>query len=234
MHIGLIGGIGPAATVFYYQRIVDAFAQAAQPLHLTIAHTGALGLSRNVAAGRADAQAAEFCRVAEQLAAAGADTVVITSMGGHFCAKEFAACSPLPMIDGPRAVAAYLKQHAIRRIGVLGTRIVMQTGLYGALSELDVVTPLGDELTQANDDYVATAIAGAATPAQRERLLRAGQRLVDDLGAEAVLLGGTDLNVVYDGAPLEFPVIDCAAVHVGAVVEAALASKGPSSIKGCL
>ncbi|PON10327.1 aspartate/glutamate racemase family protein, partial [Candidatus Entotheonella serta] len=41
MHIGLIGGIGPAATVFYYERIVQAFAAAEQPLHLTIGHTSA-------------------------------------------------------------------------------------------------------------------------------------------------------------------------------------------------
>jgi aspartate racemase len=36
MHIGLIGGIGPAATVFYYERMVRAFAAVEQPLHLTI------------------------------------------------------------------------------------------------------------------------------------------------------------------------------------------------------
>ena len=223
MHIGLIGGIGPAATVFYYQRIVQAFAAAAEPLHLTIAHTSAPNLSRNVAAGRADLQAAEFNRVTSQLAAAGAEVVVITSMGGHFCAKEFAALSPLPMINGPDSVADYLKQEGIQRVGVLGTRVVMQTCLYGALSELDHVAPIGNELAQVNDDYVAMAIAGAATPDQRERLLTAGERLVRVQGAEVVLLGGTDLNLVYDGVALDFPVVDSAAVHVDAIVETTLA-----------
>lgn len=229
MHIGLIGGIGPAATVFYYERIVQAFAASAQPLDLTIAHTSALTLSRNVAAGQADAQAAEFNRVTGQLAAAGADVVVITSMGGHFCAKEFAALSPLPMINGPDAVADYLKQQGIRRVGILGTRVVMQTRLYGALGELDPVTPAGDDLTRVNDDYVAMAIAGKATPAQRERLLAAGKSLVRDQGAEAVLLGGTDLNLVYNSAALDFAVIDSALVHVDAIVNAALAKSGLSA-----
>ena len=76
MHIGLIGGIGPAATVFYYEQIVAAFARADRPLQLTIGHTSALELSRNVSAGRADVQAREFNRIAGQLAAAGADVVV--------------------------------------------------------------------------------------------------------------------------------------------------------------
>jgi aspartate racemase len=224
MHIGLIGGIGPAATVFYYEHIVQAFAAAEQPLHLTMAHTSALTLARNVAAGRVDEQAAEFNRVTGQLAAAGAEVVVITSMGGHFCAQAFTALSPLPMIHGPDAVADHLKQQGIQRVGILGTRVVMQTCIYGALGELDPVAPLGHDLAQVNDDYVAVAIAGVATPAQRERLLIAGERLVRDQGVEAVLLGGTDLNVVYDGIALDFPVIDSAAVHVEAIVHTALAN----------
>lgn len=218
MHIGLIGGIGPAATVFYYERIAAAFAAAGQPLHLTIAHTSALELSRNVAAGRAQEQATEFKRVTAQLAAAGADTVAITSMGGHFCADVFAPQSPLPLIHGPSAVADHLNRKGIRRIGILGTRIVMQTHLYGALSQLDPVAPAGDDLAQVNDDYVAIAIAGKAAPAERERLLAAGTALVRDQGAEAVLLGGTDLNLVYDGSGFDHPVVDSAAVHADAII----------------
>lgn len=222
MHIGLIGGIGPAATVFYYERIVKVFDAAEQSLHLTIAHTSARALSRNAAAGHTEAQAAEYQRLAKQLAAAGADVVVITSMGGHFCAREFAAISPLPMINGPDAVGAYLEAKGLRRIGILGTRGVMETGLYGALRGLDPVAPTGPALGQVNDDYVATAIAGAATSEQRDRLLGAGKTLVRQHGAEAVLLGGTDLNLVYDGAEVGFTVIDSAAVHVDAIIKTAM------------
>lgn len=222
MHIGLIGGIGPAATIFYYERIVQGFAAADKPLHLTVGHTSAQNLAHNVAEGNAVAQAAEFCRIADQLTAAGAEVIVISSMGGHFCAEEFALHSPLPMIDGPESVAAYLTREGIRRIGILGTRVVMQTHLYGALSELEPVAPHGDDLNQVNDDYVSMAIAGVATPGQRERLLSAGESLVRTQGAEAVLLGGTDLNLAFDGASLNFPVVDSAMVHVDAIVSTTL------------
>lgn len=223
MHIGLIGGIGPAATVFYYQRIVSAFAVMEQPLNLTIVHTSPLTLTRNVVAGRAKQQAIEFSRVTEQLLAAGATAVVISSMGGHFCAKEFSAISPLPMIDGPDAVAAYLKLNDVKRVGVLGTRVVMQSQLYGALSDLDPVSPAGNDLKQVNDDYIAMAIAGEASIEQRNRLLDAGKRLVYDQGAEAILLGGTDLNLVFADAVVDFPVIDSAQIHIDAVVKEAMA-----------
>jgi aspartate racemase len=108
MHIGLTGGIGPAATVFYCKSIVQAFAKTGQQLNLGIAHTSAHTLTANVTAGNAEPQAGEFVRVTKQLVGAGADVVAITSMGRHFCAPQFAALSPLPMINGPDAVAVHL------------------------------------------------------------------------------------------------------------------------------
>jgi aspartate racemase len=223
MHIGLIGGIGPAATVFYYERIARAFDLAQQKLELTIAHTSARMLSANVGAGRAEEQAAEYLRVTHQLAAAGAYAVAITSMGGHFCVREFAAVSPLPIISGPVAVADRLKALGLHRIGILGTRIVMQTALYGSLQDLEPVVPAGALLEQVNDDYVAIAIAGKANSEQRQRLLDAGRRLIQNDGANAILLGGTDLNLVFN-EDLEpgYPVIDSAALHADAIVAAAL------------
>lgn len=223
MHIGLIGGIGPAATVFYYERLVKAFDAAQQQLELTIAHTSARTLSANVAAGRAEEQAAEYLRVTRQLAAAGADVVAITSMGGHFCVREFAAISPLPIINGPTAVADKLRAMGLKSIGILGTRVVMQTALYGSLQDLHPVVPAGAQLQQVNDDYVAMAIAGRADPDQRRRLLDAGDWLVKNEGASGILLGGTDLNLVFnEDLDLGYPVIDSAAVHVDAIAAASL------------
>ena len=224
MHIGLIGGIGPAATVIYYERIVRAFAAAGATLNLTIGHSSAAILSRNNSQGLTQEQAEEFVRVTKQLAAAGADKVVITSMGGHFCAAEFAALSPLPMINGPDAVARFCAQDGIQRIGILGTRVVMQTALYGALTPFDPVVPQGDELDQVHTDYVTMAVAGAASDEQRQRLLDAGRKLAHEQGAQAVLLGGTDLSLVYGGAALDFRVIDSADVHADAVAAEALAA----------
>jgi aspartate racemase len=223
MHIGLIGGIGPAATVFYYERIVKAFDAAQQHLELTIAHTSARMLSANVRAGRVEEQVNEYVRVTRQLAAAGVDAVAITSMGGHFCAQQFAAVSPLPIIDGPTAVADKLKAMGLDRIGILGTRVVMQTALYGSLRDLHPVVPNGALLDQVNDDYVAMAIAGKANADQRQRLLDAGDSLIRNNGASAILLGGTDLNLVFkEDLGLSYPVIDSAAVHVDAIAAAAL------------
>jgi aspartate racemase len=80
-------------------------------------------------------------------------------------------------------------------------------------------------LAQVNDDYVATAIAGTALSPQAERLLEAGRRLAKEQGADVVLLGGTDLSLVYDDAADDFAVIDSALVHVSAIANAALENR---------
>jgi aspartate racemase len=223
MHIGLIGGIGPAATAYYYHGIVRAFAADDRPLHLTIAHTDVQTLVKNLTEAAPGRQAAEYARVTGQLAAAGAGAVAITSMGGHFCVNEFAAISPLPILNGVEAVGQALRQRGYQRVGLLGTRVVMETGLYGMLEGMETVAPLGPDLEQAAQDYMAVGSTGTATQEQHDRLIGYARAMSERQGAEAIILGGTDLFVVFGDKTFEFPVIDCADIHIEAIVNAAAA-----------
>ena len=99
MQIGLIGGIGPSATDFYYRRLIAAFAARKSPLELTIAHADTPTLVDNLGRNDKAAQAEIFSRLARRLAAAGANCVAITSIAGHFCIDSFKAESPLPAVD---------------------------------------------------------------------------------------------------------------------------------------
>src|SRR5262245_17116634 len=99
MQIGLIGGIGPAATDFYYRRLIRVVAQKKSPLELTIVHADTPTLLENLTRNRAATQAQMFARLTERLASAGAGCVAVTSIAGHFCRKEFEALSPLPVDD---------------------------------------------------------------------------------------------------------------------------------------
>ena len=70
MHIGLIGGIGPAATEFYYRNLVRAHDAAGRALELTIVHADARDLIRNMNGGAPDKQAEIFLRLAQRLQSA--------------------------------------------------------------------------------------------------------------------------------------------------------------------
>jgi aspartate racemase len=217
MHIGLIGGIGPAATDFYHRGLIERHAASGVPLDLTIAYASAPTMSRNMADRRPDKQAEIFAGLINRLKAAGAAAAAVTSMGGHFCIKELEAISPLPLINGLDPVDAAIRDRKLKKVGIIGTRTVMETKLYGKITSAEVLAPEGDELAQVHQCYVTMAQSGRVTEEQRRTFFAAGRRLTGERGAEAVMLGGTDLFLAFVGHDCGFPLVDCADIHVGAI-----------------
>jgi aspartate racemase len=189
MHIGLIGGIGPAATEFYYRGLTDRHAKSGTRLDLTIANAEVRDLSQNLANEDARKQALIFATLISRLKAAGAQVAAITSMGGHFCIGELLPISPLPILNGIPEVDAVVKRGKFKAIGIIGTRKVMVTRLYGAISSATVVVPLGTELDEVHESYAAMATAGRVNDSQRRVFFAAGERLCREQGTEVVLLG---------------------------------------------
>jgi len=217
MHIGLIGGIGPAATEFYYRGLIDRHARAGTELDVTIAHASVREMGANLAAGAAQVQAESFARLLQRLAAAGAELAAVTSMGGHFCIRELEAISPLPLLNAVPEVDAEIRARGLGTVGILGTRTVMESALYGGISDARVLRPEGDALGEVHTAYITMAGEGRVTEAQRRVFFTAGRQLCQERGAEAIVLGGTDLFLAFAGEDCGFPTLDCADVHVEAL-----------------
>jgi aspartate racemase len=213
MHIGFIGGIGVAATVVYYQRLTTAMAAKGARLRLTISHGDIQTLIANNLADRREQQAEIFARQIDELGAAGADVAALTSLGAHYCFDELEALSPLPLVSGVAPLDSYFAAQGLRRIGLLGTRVVMRTRLYGQLHQTEAVA-LDDEIETLGQTYQDVTVAGACSQPQRQLFLDAGRRMVDEQGAEAIVLAGTDLNLAFDGREPGYQVIDALDVHV--------------------
>ena len=222
MQIGLIGGIGPAAQDYYTRVLIGLFAGAALPLDMTTAHADAATLLANLGADRRGEQAGIFALLTERLAHAGAEMVAVTSIAGHFCRQEFADRSSLPIVDMIGAVASDIAAHGYQRVGILGTRTVMASRFYGSIQSAEVIAPAADELDTVHAAYAAIAVAGAITPDQRALFVTAARRLIDDHGAQAIMLGGTDLALAFDAADASIPLIDCAAIHAKAIARHAM------------
>ncbi len=214
MHLGLVGGIGPAATDYYYRQLISRFRARGQPLDATIVHADSPTLLANMDAGAVEAQVEIYGVLAGRLLDAGADVMAITSISGHFCVEEFRRESPLPVCNILETISSALSKAGYSRVGVLGTRGTMTTRLFGGITSAEVVAPSGPALDAVHEAYVSVAMAGAPDPVSRETLVDAGREMVRSQDVEAVLLGGTDLIVVMDGAELDFPVVDCAGLHI--------------------
>jgi aspartate racemase len=215
MHIGLIGGIGPAATEYYYRHLVAARAKAKAPLELTIAHADMARLLSNLAAGHTVDQARVFQKHVAQLAGAGAQIAAVTSIAGHFCIDALEEISTLPVANALTIVSKELVHRGFARVGLLGSKAAMASRLYGTLAELDIVLPRDDELDRVGDEYLAMATAQHASEAQRELFFNVGARLCSEQGAEVVVLAGTDMFLAFEGHEPGFPTLDCADIHIG-------------------
>ena len=220
MHIGMIGGIGPASTVAYYQRLSAAVSDGVGVLDLTIVNANINELLRNNEAGDKNAQAIAYAKLIDRLAAAGAECAVITSLGGHFCFDDTVSLSSLPMISAVTPLDAYFAAQGFKTVGLMGTKIVMNTSLYGQLSQTKALAPT-DTLDLVSETYIEMALASECSETQRAFFIEEGRKLIDQ-GAEAIVLAGTDLNLAFDGRDVGYNVIDALDVHVTLLTDLAV------------
>ena len=221
MHIGLIGGIGPASTLVYYDRLTRRVREAGGRLELTLVQADVRDLVDNVTNDRREDQARIYARLIDRLRAAGCDCAAITSIGGHFCYPETLRIASLPLVSAIEPLDEHFAAAGLRSVGLLGSGVVMRTRLYGQLVRTQAVVP-GEDLEELGALYQAIAVSGACTPEQRTRLIEAGRRMVDE-GAETIVLAGTDLGLVFDGSvDPGYPVLDALDVHVALLADLAM------------
>lgn len=221
MHIGLIVGIGPAATDYYYRTILQAMMDGGRDLELTMVHADTSTLLENQAAGDVNGQVGIYEKLTRRLQLAGAEAVAVTSIAGHFCIGEFKQISPLPVIDLCDVVRKELHERGFRRVGLLGTKTVMESGFYGALGDVVVIAPGSEWIEDVHTNYVSMTKSGVCSQQQRQVFFNAGQRMVADGNIDAVLLAGTDLTLAFNGENPGFRVFDCAHVHALKIAELA-------------
>ena len=220
MHIGLIGGIGVAATVVYYQRLTAEMVRRGARLELTIAHAEVQDLVKNNLTDDKEAQARVYAGLIDRLKGAGCDCAAITSLGGHFCYDETVKLSALPLVSAIAPLDDYFAAEGLGTVGLLGTARVMGNQLYGQLKRTRAVV-LESEVASLGQAYQDMAVAGVCPPELGARFRDAGRRLVAEEGAEAVVLAGTDLNLAFGGHDTGYRVIDALDVHVALLADLA-------------
>src|SRR5262249_40864923 len=134
----------------------------------------------------------------------------------HFCIRELQAVSPLPLLNAIPEIDAAIRRQGLKNVGVLGTRLVMETGLYGGITSARTTAPDESALELVHQSYIAMATAGCVTDVQRRIFFVAAEAMVRN-GAEAILLGGTDLFLAFDAHDGSFPVLDSTEIHLDAI-----------------
>lgn len=221
--IGLIGGLGVGATVHYYQELAKAHAARGRVLNLAMVHADMNHGLHFVQAGDKAGLAEYLAGLIAKLAAAGAEFAVIPAVTPHISIAELLKISPLPVVNLIEELQREIEARGLRRVALFGTRYTVESGLFGLLRGVDVVALTADEIGFVHETYMRVASEGAGTEEQREGLSQLAHVVVKREGAEAVVLAGTDLALLFNESNTDFPHMDCARVHLDAVVERATA-----------
>lgn len=215
--LGLIGGLGPGATVYYYRTLLAAIEQQGRVPRLLIAQADINLIYTTVAAKDFDGLARYLAGLIEQLAAGGAEFTAIVAATPHICARQLVALSALSLVDMLAEVASAVRARGLKRVALLGTRFTLETRMFGALLDIEVIVPSAEEIDTIHRIYT-DIVAGHGSDAQLDELRRLAKTFVSRDGAQAVLIAGTDLSGVFTEANAGFPMLDCARIHIDAIV----------------
>jgi aspartate racemase len=220
--IGLIGGLGVGAGMYYYEKLAAAFVDRGAQPGLVVSHADIGRAYTMVQQGEMDALAAYLNEHLTTLAKAGCEIAAIAAVTPLICWPQLQPIAALPIVDVFDCVNAELARRNARRVAILGTQFVMQSDMFGRLQDVEIVQLRSEELDLVQRNYLIIARTGNVAYADIEAI-RAIAKSLADAGADAVILAGTELSLAFDEASADFPALDSGRVHVNAIVEAALA-----------
>jgi aspartate racemase len=225
--IGLIGGLSWESSAEYY-RIINERARAQRGgLHSARCLMWSFDFAEIEALqhqGRWDAATALMVDAAQRLERGGADLVLICSNTMHRMAAEIEAAIKIPLIHIADPTAQRIKAAGFRRIGLLGTAYTMEQDFYkGRLTTqhgLDVIVPEADDRAVVHRIIYEELVQGRVEATSRDAYRAIIQRLVDR-GAEAVILGCTEIMLLVGASDSAVPLFDTTTIHAEAAFDLA-------------
>ncbi|MFJ3201351.1 aspartate/glutamate racemase family protein [Streptomyces sp. NPDC086989] len=227
--IGLLGGMSWESTAEYYRLLNELTRDRLGGLHsarCVLYSVDFAEIEQLQARGRWAEAGELLAAAAQRLEAAGADLVLICTNTMHKVADRVQAGLSVPLLHLADATADAVKTAGLTRIGLLGTAFTMEQEFYrGRLSAagLDVRVPDAEGRALVHRVIYEELCRGVVRGPSRA----AYQRVITDLvaaGAEGIILGCTEIELLIGAADSPVPVFPTARIHAEAAVEAALSA----------
>ena len=226
--IGLIGGMSWESTQTYYRLINQAIREKLGGLHSARLVLYSVDFHDiEVLQRQGDWQAAGvlLAQAAQALQAAGADMVVICTNTMHKVAEQVQAAVSIPLLHIADPTAQAVRAAGYQRIALLGTRFTMEQDFYRARLEqqhgLQVIVPEQNERDTVHRIIYEELCLGQIKPESKAAYLDIIRQL-QARGAQAVILGCTEISLLVQQADLDLPLFDTTALHAIAAADAAL------------
>jgi aspartate racemase len=225
--IGLIGGMSWESTAHYYAILNRETARRLGGLHSAPVIVHSVDFAPIAEMQKADdweKAGTQLASIAASLESQGCGLVGLATNTMHLCAPQIAAALTVPFVHIASPTASALLADDIGKVGLLGTRFTMEKSFYIDELEargLEVIVPdVG--ITNLNGIIFDELCLGIVRDESRRIYVEAIARL-RARGAEAVILGCTEIGMLIDDAVSPLPTYDTTELHAVALVEAALA-----------
>ena len=216
--IGLIGGMSWESTIPYYRIINEKIKESLGGLHsarIILYSVEFAEIESCQAGGQWDRSAEILGDAAEKLEAAGADFIVICTNTMHKVAPQIQERISIPVVHIADATADRLEAAGIRKVALLGTRYTMTQDFYKSrltARGFEVLIPDAEGVEIVNNVIYRELCLGII----REESRAAFSRIIASLkeqGAEAVILGCTEIGLLVQQENSVLPVFDTTEIH---------------------
>src|SRR2546423_11509033 len=215
---GLVAGLGVGAGIFYYRSLVQAHLTLGLSPDIVMVHADVRKVMGHAAMRETEELAEYLVGLLRQLAAAGAQIATIPAFAPQICAEELEEMTPLPLINLLDVIVAEVEKRNLQRVAIFGARITIETGLFGRLTNIEVVTPKREEIDFLSTTYVRIVQEEQASEDDYAKLRALALTLIDRGRLDAILLAGTDLSFVFNPENTDFPHLDGARTHIEAIM----------------
>ena len=226
--IGLIGGMSWESSAHYYRIVNQEVRRRLGGMHSARCVMVSVDFAEIAALqhdGDWDALAVRMAQAAQSAERGGAQVLALCTNTMHRVADRVAAAVDVPLIHIVDATAAAVKRAGITRVGLLGTAFTMEQPFYAdrlRAHELDVIVPTRADRGIVHDVIYRELVQGVVVDASRTLYHDVIARLVAR-GAEAIILGCTEIMLLVGQADSAVPLFDTTELHALATVDAAFA-----------
>lgn len=232
--IGILGGMSWESSLLYYKWINEGVRQRLGGLHsarMVLHSVDFHPVEAAMCAGDWQTVESHLVQGALSVQAGGADFLVIATNTMHKLAENVSRAVDIPLLHIADATAAHARKMGLHTVGLLGTAFTMEHDFYrGRLTDrhgLNVLIPSQADRTLVHDIIFRELCQGCVLPGSRDAYLRVIGHMAEQ-GAQAVILGCTEICMLLEGCIPPLPLLDTTRLHVDAALDMALA---PSSAR---
>lgn len=221
--VGIIGGLGYASTIEYYGKIVEEslqYTKSCEYPELIITSLNMTEILALVEKQQFEQLTLRLCRAVQELKNAGADFAVIASNTPHIVFDRLSEISLLPLISIVDVAVDCAARCGYKNVLLTGTAFTMKSDFYRKHFEehgIKCTVPNDSDIEIIDNIIFPNLENKVIKPEDKRQFTRMCEKYIAD-GAEAVVLGCTELPLLIQNGDISVPIIDTMKLHVDAIV----------------